>query len=84
MTAHLTDTDKARMSRLGLPPLSTAQALRRLDAAMVGERPVVVATRVDPNTLSDNTAALPPLLQGWPPVPRGALSTTPPPSRPPG
>jgi polyketide synthase 7 len=64
MTAHLTDTDKARMSRLGLPPLSTAQALRRLDAAMVGERPVVVATRLDPNTLSDNTAALPPLLHG--------------------
>jgi polyketide synthase 7 len=31
---------------------------------MVGERPVVVATRVDPNTLSDNTAALPPLLHG--------------------
>ncbi|MCW2662054.1 MAG: pks7, partial [Mycobacterium sp.] len=64
MTAHLTDTDKARMSRLGLPQLSTAQALRRLDAAMVGERPVVVATHVDPNTLSDNTAALPPLLHG--------------------
>jgi polyketide synthase 7 len=64
MTAHLTDTDKARMSRLGLPPLSTAQALRRLDAAMVGERPVVVATRVDPNTLSENIAALPPLLHG--------------------
>jgi polyketide synthase 7 len=64
MTAHLGDTDKGRMGRLGLAPLSTTEALRRLDTAMVGERPVVVATCVDPIALSDNAAALPPLLRG--------------------
>jgi polyketide synthase 7 len=64
MTAHLGDTDKGRMGRLGLAPLSSTEALRRLDTAMVGERPVVVATCVDPIALSDNAAALPPLLRG--------------------
>jgi polyketide synthase 7 len=64
MTAHLADTDKARMSRLGLAPLSTTEALRRLDAAMGGERPVAVATCLDPIALSDNAAALPALLRG--------------------
>ena len=64
MTAHLADTDKARMGRLGLAPLSTTQALARFDTAMAGERPVVVATCLDPIALSDNAAALPPLLQG--------------------
>src|SRR6202008_1925321 len=39
-TAHLGETDKGRMSRLGLAPLSTTEALRRLDTAMSGERPV--------------------------------------------
>jgi polyketide synthase 7 len=52
------------MSRLGLAPLSTTEALRRLDTAMAGERPVVVATCLDPIALSDNAAALPALLRG--------------------
>jgi polyketide synthase 7 len=64
MTAHLGDTDKDRMSRLGLAPLSTAEALHRLDAALLGERPVVVATCLDRIALSGNAAALPPLLHG--------------------
>ncbi|ORW85266.1 polyketide synthase [Mycobacterium sp. IEC1808] len=64
MTAHLGDTDKDRMSRLGLAPLSTTEALQRLDAAMVGERPVVVATSLDRIALSHNAAALPALLHG--------------------
>jgi polyketide synthase 7 len=64
MTAHLGDADIDRMSRLGLAPLPTTEALQRLDAAMQGERPVVVATRLDRIALSDNAAALPPLLHG--------------------
>jgi polyketide synthase 7 len=64
MTAHLGDADKDRMSRLGLAPLSTTEALQRLDAAMLCERPVVVATCLDRIALSDNAAALPPLLHG--------------------
>jgi polyketide synthase 7 len=62
MTAHLGDRDKARMSRIGLAALSTEQALESFDTAMLVDRPVVVAVRVDRVALSDNAAGLPPLL----------------------
>jgi polyketide synthase 7 len=63
MTAHLGDRDKARMHRIGLAPLSTEQALAAFDAAMLADAPVLVAARVDRAALSDNVAALPPLLR---------------------
>ncbi|MEE3753250.1 type I polyketide synthase [Mycobacterium intracellulare] len=63
MTAHLGDRDKARMSRIGLAPLSTGQALAAFDAAMLADRPVLVAAGLDRAALSDNVAALPPLLR---------------------
>ena len=62
MTGHLGERDKARMSRVGLAPLSSQQALELFDTAMMGERPVVVATRLDRGALASNSAALPPLL----------------------
>jgi polyketide synthase 7 len=62
MTEHLGERDKARMSRVGLAPLSSKQALELFDAAILGERPVVVATRLDQAALAANSAALPPLL----------------------
>ncbi|OJZ67893.1 polyketide synthase [Mycobacterium paraffinicum] len=62
MTRHLGDRDKARMSRAGLAPLSTPQALDLLDAALLTEPPVVVATRLDTAALAHGGAALPPLL----------------------
>ncbi|OBH25378.1 polyketide synthase [Mycobacterium sp. E342] len=62
MTAHLGERDKARMSRLGIAPLSTEQALESFDAAMLVEAPVLMAARLDRVALSDNAAALPPLL----------------------
>ena len=62
MTQHLADRDKARMSRIGLAPLSTEQALRLFDTAMLTDRPVMVAARLDPAALADHGAALPPLL----------------------
>jgi polyketide synthase 7 len=62
MTQHLADRDKARISRVGLAPLSGDQALELLDAALLGEHPVVVATRLDRDALARNSAALPPLL----------------------
>ena len=62
MTAHLADRDKARMSRVGLAPLSTEQALDLFDTAVLGEGAVQVAAQLDRAALSDNTAALPPLL----------------------
>ncbi|MFW3114079.1 RifB protein [Mycobacterium haemophilum DSM 44634] len=62
MTAHLADRDKARMSRVGLAPLSTQRALELFDTALLGEIPLVVAAQLDRAALSDNAAALPPLL----------------------
>ena len=62
MTAHLADRDKARMSRVGLASLSTQRALELFDTAVLGEIPLVVAAQLDRAALSDNTAALPPLL----------------------
>ncbi|MGD1257525.1 SDR family NAD(P)-dependent oxidoreductase [Mycobacterium seoulense] len=62
MTEHLGDRDKARMSRAGLAALPTRQALDLLDAALLAEPPVVVATRLDTAALAHAGAALPPLL----------------------
>ncbi|OBK49885.1 type I polyketide synthase [Mycobacterium sp. 1081908.1] len=64
MTQHLGDRDKARISRVGLAPLSADQALDLLDAALLAEPPVVVATRLDRDALARSGAALPPLLSG--------------------
>jgi polyketide synthase 7 len=62
MTQHLADRDKARMSRVGLAPLSTPQALQLFDTAMLTDRPLLVAARLDAAGLADRGAALPPLL----------------------
>ncbi|HTQ19970.1 type I polyketide synthase, partial [Mycobacterium sp.] len=62
MTQHLADRDKARMSRVGLAPVATEHALRLLDTAMLADRPMLVAARLDPAALADHSAALPPLL----------------------
>jgi polyketide synthase 7 len=62
MTAHLGDRDKARISRIGLAPLSTEQAYESFDAAMLLDCPVLVAARLDRAALSKNAAALPELL----------------------
>jgi polyketide synthase 7 len=62
MTQHLADRDKARMTRVGLAPLSTEHALRLFDTAMLTDRPVLVAARLDPVALADQASALPPLL----------------------
>jgi polyketide synthase 7 len=62
MTRHLGDRDKARMSRIGLAPLANQQALTLFDEAMLVDRPVVVAAQLDAAALTDNNAALPPLL----------------------
>lgn len=61
MTQHLAERDKARMSRVGLAPLSTGQALGLFDAAVLTDRPVVVAARLDAGALA-TADALPPLL----------------------
>jgi polyketide synthase 7 len=50
------------MSRLGLAPFSTEQALRLFDTAMLSDRPVLVAARLDSAALADHNTALPVLL----------------------
>ncbi|WP_264992149.1 type I polyketide synthase, partial [Mycobacterium montefiorense] len=62
MTQHLDERDKARMSRIGLAPMATEQALRFFDTAMLAERPMMVAARIDPGALAQNGSSLPPLL----------------------
>ncbi|MGB9222525.1 SDR family NAD(P)-dependent oxidoreductase, partial [Mycobacterium sp.] len=62
MTRHLGDRDKARMSRIGLAPLTSAQALRLFDKVLLADRPVVVAAHLDAAALTGDNAALSPLL----------------------
>jgi NAD(P)-dependent dehydrogenase (short-subunit alcohol dehydrogenase family)/acyl carrier protein len=62
MTRHLADRDRARMSRVGLAPLSTPQALQLFDDAMLADRSVLVAARIDAAGLGA-TGLVPPLLR---------------------
>jgi NADPH:quinone reductase-like Zn-dependent oxidoreductase/acyl carrier protein len=62
MTRHLADRDKARMSRAGLAPLSTPQALQLFDDAMLADRPVMVAAHLEAAGLGAS-GAVPPLLR---------------------
>jgi polyketide synthase 7 len=64
MTRHLADADRARMSRAGLAPLSGHQALALFDDALLADRSVLVAARVDTAALGGDGAALPPMLRG--------------------
>jgi acyl transferase domain-containing protein/NADPH:quinone reductase-like Zn-dependent oxidoreductase/acyl carrier protein len=63
MTRHLGDRDKARMRRVGLAPLSTPQALQLFDHAMLADRAVLVAARLDAAGLSAS-GVVPPMLRG--------------------
>ena len=62
MTRHLADRDKARMTRAGLAPLPTFRALQLFDDAMLADRPVLVAARLDAAGLSAS-GGVPPLLR---------------------
>ena len=62
MTQHLSDRDKARMSRGGLAPLSTPHALQLFDEAMLADRALLVAARIDAAGLGAS-GAVPPVLR---------------------
>ncbi|WP_193791093.1 type I polyketide synthase [Mycobacterium paraense] len=68
MTRHLGEQDRARMRRAGLAPLSSQQALQLLDEALLADRPLVVAARLDTAALGGDGAMVPPILR--------ALATT--------
>ncbi|AXI80292.1 SDR family NAD(P)-dependent oxidoreductase [Peterkaempfera bronchialis] len=48
MTASLADTDRRRMARGGMRPLTADQGLALLDAALATDRPALVAMALDP------------------------------------
>ncbi|OSC41325.1 type I polyketide synthase [Mycobacterium decipiens] len=62
MTRHLGERDRTRMTQVGLAPLTTEQALGFLDTALLTDRAVVVAARLDRGALAGAGAALPALL----------------------
>ena len=59
MTQHLSDRDKARMSRVGLAPLSTPQALQLFDEPCWPIARVLVAARLDAAGLGASGAVPP-------------------------
>ena len=63
MTRHLADSDRARMGRVGLGALSTRQALALLDDAMLTDRSVLVAARMNAAELARDGAELPPIMR---------------------
>ncbi|UED87478.1 type I polyketide synthase [Streptomyces profundus] len=71
MTAHLTDTDRGRLARLGFRPLTPDAGLALFDAGLRGERPVLLPFRLDAAAV--RAAGVPSVLRGLTksPVKRG-------------
>ncbi|MFB6891358.1 SDR family NAD(P)-dependent oxidoreductase, partial [Kitasatospora sp. NPDC056327] len=68
MGGRLSDTDLARMARVGTRPLSAEQGLALLDAALTGGPPAVVPIRLDVTGV--RAGDLPPLLRDLAPAAR--------------
>ncbi|MCV7074642.1 SDR family NAD(P)-dependent oxidoreductase [Mycobacterium szulgai] len=66
MTGHLTDRDRARMSRGGVAAMTAQQALEMFDTALTLDQPTVVAARLDQTALANRAqnADLAPLFDG--------------------
>ncbi|WP_343240310.1 SDR family NAD(P)-dependent oxidoreductase [Streptomyces sp. SID14515] len=64
MTGHLDEADVTRMSRAGVLPLDTAQALALFDLARSLDLPVTVPTRLDVTVLRADDGSVAPLLSG--------------------
>ncbi|HEX4700854.1 MAG TPA: type I polyketide synthase, partial [Pseudonocardiaceae bacterium] len=67
MTGALDETDRLRMSRSGMIPLSTKDGLRLFDAACEGSAPVVLPIQFDMDVLRA-AEGLPPVFHGLVPV----------------
>ncbi|WP_158273911.1 type I polyketide synthase, partial [Micromonospora sp. RP3T] len=64
ITRHLTDTDLARMRRVGLVPIGTEDGMRLFDEALAAGDPYLVAAPLDLSALrSAGTETVPPLLR---------------------
>ncbi|MET8146547.1 SDR family NAD(P)-dependent oxidoreductase [Sphaerisporangium sp. NPDC005288] len=77
MTAHVGTGDSARLAATGLRELDTETGLRRFDAAISGDAPVVLAADLDADALSGHP--VPPMLRGLVAAParRRAAADTP-------
>ena len=60
----VTDSDRARMNRLGMPVLSPEEALALFDAALATPEAVLVPVRIDQAALRARTNEVPALLRG--------------------
>jgi acyl carrier protein len=69
MTAHLEDADLARLQRLGIQGMSSAEGLALMDAALARGEPLVVASKIQRAALAAQPT-VPPMLGGL--VPRRA------------
>ncbi|MFI2620670.1 type I polyketide synthase [Streptomyces sp. NPDC018587] len=82
MAGRLSEADAARVTRTGFPAMAAQRALALLDAALaVPDRPVLVATALDPAALraQAESGSLPPLFEALAPrrAARGAAAGTP-------
>ncbi|MEW9518245.1 type I polyketide synthase [Streptomyces tubercidicus] len=65
ITRHLGEADVRRMSRAGMPPLSTEEGMALLDAALRADEPAMMPARLDVSVFRGAPAeAVPPLLRG--------------------
>nr|WP_280142983.1 type I polyketide synthase [Streptomyces hygroscopicus] len=62
MAETLTDAERDRLARTGLPPIPTDQALRLFDSALAAGRPTTVNTVIDTAAM-DVTRPVPPVLR---------------------
>ena len=64
MAARLSTSDKARMARQGIPPLSAVDGLALFDAALVHPDPTLVPVRLDLRALAQRLEQLPAAFRG--------------------
>jgi NADPH:quinone reductase-like Zn-dependent oxidoreductase len=75
MSGRLTWTDRNRMHRLGIVPMSPAAALELFDTALGSSHPVLTLASLDPNAMRARADRLPPVLSDLArPAPRPAAS----------
>ncbi|MEV4847940.1 type I polyketide synthase, partial [Micromonospora matsumotoense] len=68
LTGHLTEGDRQRLSRSGLRPLASDEAMVLFDAAVSGDDPAYALTRLDLGALRAGDE-VPPMLRGLVPAP---------------
>jgi polyketide synthase 12 len=78
MTGHLDERDRARMSRNGYIPMSSADGLAHFDAALRQARSFVMPAQLDLATIRSRSAAggLPPMFRGLIRAPRRTAEST--------